>query len=43
MPERLEKGERAVRITYEGGDGSSFEKAVVIVGAKSSMDGVPAE
>ena len=43
MPERLEKREAATRITYQGGDGSSFEKAVVIAGAKSSMDGVPAE
>lgn len=41
--ERLEKREAATRITYQGGDGSSFEKAVVIAGAKSSMDGVPAE
>lgn len=37
------KREAATRITYQGGDGSSFEKAVVIAGAKSSMDGVPAE
>lgn len=37
------KKEAASRITYKGGDGSSFEKAVVIVGATSSMDGVPAE
>ena len=27
MPERLEKREAATRITYQGGDGSSFEKA----------------
>lgn len=43
LPQRLEKREARARITYEGGDGSSFEKAVVIVGAKNSMDGVPAE
>lgn len=42
-PERLEKREAVSRITYLGGDGSSFEKAVVITGAKSSMEGVPAE
>lgn len=42
-PERTEKREAVSRITYLGGDGSSFEKAVVIAGAKSSMDGVPAE
>lgn len=43
LPERFEKREVATRITYQGGDGSSFEKAVVIAGAKSSMEGVPAE
>lgn len=43
MPAKVGKKEAASRITYKGGDGSSFEKAVVIVGATSSMDGVPAE
>ena len=43
VPQRLEKKEARPRITYEGGDGSSFEKAGVIVGARDSMDGVPAE
>ncbi|MCD8060898.1 MAG: hypothetical protein LUE13_00935 [Akkermansiaceae bacterium] len=43
MPAKVGKKEAASRITYKGGDGSSFEKAVVITGAKSSMDGVPAE
>lgn len=37
------KKEAASGITYQGGDGSSFEKAVVITGAKNSMEGVPAE
>ena len=43
LPQGLEKREARGRSTYEGGDGSSFEKAVVIAGAKNSMDGVPAE
>lgn len=30
-------------VKYEGGDGSSMEKAVVIAGAKNSKDGVPVE
>lgn len=43
LPQRQEKSEPRVRITYEGGDGSSFEKAVVIIGARDSTEGVPAE
>ncbi len=34
---------KAGKITYEGGDGSTMEKAIIIKGAKSSEDGVPAE
>lgn len=30
-------------LSYAGGDGTSVEKAVVILGAMGSMDGVPAE
>lgn len=43
LPRRQEKREAGGGITYQGGDGSSFAKAVVIVGAKDSMGGVPAE
>lgn len=31
------------KITFEGGDGSSFEEAVVIKGAKDTMEGIEAE
>jgi len=31
------------KIKYEGGDGSSMEKAVIIKGAKGSEDGIAAE
>lgn len=31
------------KITFEGGDGSSFEEAVVIKGAKDGMEGIEAE
>lgn len=41
--EQVEKRSTKSRITYKGGDGTSFEKAVIIVGAKNSMEGVPAE
>ncbi len=33
----------AAEITYGGGDGSSVEAAVIILGATSEGDGVPAE
>ena len=42
MPAKVGKKEAASRITYKGGDGSSFEKAVVIVGETSWRDLVPA-
>ncbi len=40
---QVEKKAGKAKIIYKGGDGSSVEKAVVICGAKNSMDGVPAE
>lgn len=41
--DQVEKKAGKARITYKGGDGSSFEQAVIIVGANNSMDGVSAE
>lgn len=37
------KTKKKGKITFEGGDGSSMEKAIIILGAKDSGEGVPAE
>lgn len=37
------KTKKKSKIKYEGGDGSSMEKAIIIKGAVSSTDGVAAE
>jgi hypothetical protein len=42
-PAKDKKPVKIGRITFEGGDGSSMEQAVVIKGAKDSEEGIDAE
>ena len=42
-PAKEKKPLKIGKITFEGGDGSSIEQAVVIKGAKGEMEGVEAE
>lgn len=42
-PAKEKKPLKMGKITFEGGDGSSIEQAIVIKGAKGEMEGVEAE